>query len=316
MRRFSVSLCIWFATICWGGAYVAARFLLAPEQTGLVTLSPILLATLRFSIASLVFVIPFLAAIFRRQVSGRSLLIVFLLGQLAFSLYYWLQYIGIQQTNASISAILGVGLIPVFTMVLASLFGAEQFTMAGGGALLLGFVGVVLIVFQKSVVFSFQSGFFLGTLCLILNTFFFALYINLSKRWMQDISPLIMTSGTMVSGTIVLLVLSLFQSPSQWRAIALLNTTQWLALLFLALSCSVLAYFAYNFALSKREASRVAIYFYFEPVISIVLGITLLGELLTWQIVVGAIAIGGAVLLTNIRDKQGEDRKVREPISK
>src|SRR5436305_2295788 len=122
---FFVSLGIWFAILCWGGAYVAARFLLHPQTVGAVTLSPIMLAALRFGIASLFFIVPLAHAIRHRSVSGHSLLLMAVLGQLTFTLYYWLQYIGIQQTSASISAILGVGLIPLFTTLLAPLFGEE-----------------------------------------------------------------------------------------------------------------------------------------------------------------------------------------------
>lgn len=298
-RNISTTLCIWFATLCWGGAYVAARFLLTPNNPGFVSLSPTMLATLRFSIASLIFLVPLGRAILHHQVNARDLLLLFLLGQFAFTLYYWLQYIGIQQTNASIASLLGVGLIPLFTTLLAFLFRTERFNIAGGIALFLGFTGVALIVFQKPVFFTFRSGFLFGALCLIINTFFFALYTNLSKRWMQNMSPLTMTAGTMISGTIGLLILSFFSSLSQWREVALLVAPQWLALLFLALGCSVLAYFAYNVALSRKDASGVALYFYFEPIVAVVLGITLLGEQLTWQTTVGAIVIGGSALVVS-----------------
>jgi drug/metabolite transporter (DMT)-like permease len=140
------------------------------------------------------------------------------------------------------------------------------------------------------------EGLSLGAVCLIVNTFLFALYNTLGKRWMHEISPLVLTSGTMISGAIGLVLLSLFDPMSQWKTLGLLHLTQWLAVLFLALFCSVFAYFTYNFALSKIEASRVAVYFYFEPLISLVLGVLLLGEQLAWQTVVGALIISSAVL--------------------
>src|SRR5579859_6426210 len=68
-----VLLGIWFAILCWGSAYVAARFLLQPKVAGFIPLSPLLLATLRFSIASLFFVPPFIQAMLKRQISLRLL---------------------------------------------------------------------------------------------------------------------------------------------------------------------------------------------------------------------------------------------------
>lgn len=291
-----VLLGIWFAILCWGSAYVAARFLLQPKAPGFIPLSPLLLASLRFSIASLFFVPPFIQAILKRHISLRLLFLLSLLGQLTFTLYYFLQYIGIEKTSAGIAAILGVGLIPLFTTLVAQLLREERFSIQLVGWLALGFLGVALVVFQQPFAGLVPSSYLEGAICLIANTFLFALYNNLSKRWMREISPMLLTSGTMISGAIGLVLLSLFDPLSQWKTLGLLHLTQWLAVLFLALFCSVFSYFTYNFALSKIEASRVAVYFYFEPLVSLVLGVLLLGEQLTWQTVVGALIISGAVI--------------------
>src|SRR6266516_1850293 len=295
---------VWFAVLAWGTSFVAARFLLHPEKAGQATLSPLVLAAARFSIASLFFVGPLARALLHRQITRRDLLGMVVLGQLTFSLYFWLQYTGVQQTNASISSILVVGLIPIATAVLSRLLGKEHFTFGSLGAFLLGFCGVVLIILQKPLIVTWQSGFLFGALCLVGNAFAFAVYSNLSKRLMKNISPLVMTGGTMISGTIGLLLLSLFDPVSnRWSEVPKLGILQWLSLLFLAVVCSVIAYFVYNVALTKIDASRVAVYIYCEPVVAVVLGITLLGEHLNWQTIIGAAAIGGAVALVNVSKK-------------
>jgi len=207
----------------------------------------------------------------------------------------------VQQTNASISSILVVGLIPVVTALLAQLLGKERLSWMTLGALLLGFVGVAFIVFQRPLSISLASGFLLGVFCLVGNAFAFAAYATLSKRWMQRISPLVMTGGTMMSGAVGLVLLSLLDPLSnQWSEVAQLDTVQWIALLFLSVVCSVIAYFAYNSALSKIDASRAAVYIYFEPVVAVLFGVTLLGEPLSWQIVVGALSIAGSVAIVNL----------------
>ena len=180
---------VWFAVLAWGTSFVAARFLLHPEKPGQATLSPLVLAAARFSIASLFFVVPLARALLHRQITRRDLLRMVVLGQLTFSLYFWLQYTGVQQTNASISSILVVGLIPVVTALLAQLLGKERLSWMTLSALLLGFVGVAFIVFQKPLSISLASGFLLGVFCLVGNAFAFAAYSTLSKRWMQRISP-------------------------------------------------------------------------------------------------------------------------------
>jgi drug/metabolite transporter (DMT)-like permease len=227
-----------------------------------------------------------------------------LLGQVAFSIYFWLQYTGVQKTNASISSILVVGLIPVATAFLAQFLGEEHVSLARFGALLLGFLGVAIIVLQKPIRVTLESGFLFGALCLVANAFAFAVYSNLSKRWMQDVSPLVMTGGTMMSGTIGLLLISLIDPVNdRWGDVLRLDTVQWVALLFLALVCSVVAYFVYNFALTRVAASRAAVYIYFEPVVTFVFGIALLGEGLSWQTLLGAVVIGLSVVMVNVVKK-------------
>src|SRR5947209_9645587 len=143
---------VWFAVIAWGTSFVAARFLLHPQTAGQAFLSPTVLAALRFSIASLFFVIPLARAIIYRQVSARDLLLMAFLGQVTFSLYFWLQYTGVQETNASVSSILVVGLIPIATAILSPLLGKEHLNLSAFGGFLLGFCGITLIVLQNQLV--------------------------------------------------------------------------------------------------------------------------------------------------------------------
>ncbi|HLI07538.1 MAG TPA: EamA family transporter [Ktedonobacteraceae bacterium] len=296
--RFIVYAGIWFAVFNWGASFVAARFLLHPASSALVALSPTLLAAVRFSIASLFFLVPLVQAVVRRQLSLRDILLMLLLGQLAFSIYFWMQYTGVQLTNASIASILVIGLIPTFTALLEPAFGKTRLAFSLFAALLLGFIGVVLIVFQQPVAVTLQSGFLVGALCLLGNAFCFALYSHLSKRYMRVMSPVVVTGGTMFAGACGLILLALLNpAQNRWQDLTLLNPVQWLALLFLALGCSVLSYFAYNMALSKLDASRVAVYNYFEPVVTVMLSIVLLGEQLGWQIILGTLSIACSVLL-------------------
>lgn len=296
-----VQLCLWLAVIAWGGSFVAARVLLHADAPGTVTLDPTVLAAARFILASAFFAPPLARAVLRRELSGRDLLRLAILGQITYSLYFWLQYTGVQQTNASIASVLVVGLIPVVTAFLSQLLNKERLRPARFGALTLGLGGVAAIALQQPVGVSGRAGFILGVLCLLGNAVAFALYSNLSKRWMRTITPLALTGGTMVSGALGLLLLSLAgPTRDRWAAVARLNGQQLIALLFLALVCSVAAYFAYNFALTRVPASRAAVYIYFEPVVAVALGVTLLGERLSRQTILGAALIAASVALVTL----------------
>jgi drug/metabolite transporter (DMT)-like permease len=304
--RFSVYAGLWFAIFNWGAAFVAARFLLHPTSAGLVALSPLVLAATRICLASLFFVVPLARAVLRRQLALRDLVLIFLLGQLAFSLYFWMQYIGVQQTSAGIASILVLGLIPTFTALLAPAFSKERLAPSLLIALPLGFGGVSMMVLQQPLAIGLHSGFVLGVLCLLGNALSFSLYSHLSKRYLRVLSPAVLTGGMMASGALGLLLLTLLDSAhNRWQDVTLLSKTQWAALLFLVIVCSVLSYFAYNVALSKLAAARVTIYLYFEPVVTVLLGVILLGEQFTWQMLLGTAAIAASLLLVTVTKREG-----------
>ena len=287
-----------FTVLAWGSSFVAARILLSATRAGQTTLTPTTLAALRFGLASLFFVIPLGRAIALRRVSGGDLLRMAALGQITYATYFWFQYTGVQRTNASIASILVVGLAPLATAALAQALGQERLTFPSGVALFLGVVGVGLIVFQQGLRLRQNASFMLGAACLIENAVAFAVYSNLSKRWMRTVSPLVMTGGTMLSGALGLMALSLVVDGGRgWSRVPRLDTVQWLALLFLALCCSIMGYLVYNAALTRMDASRAAVYIYFEPVVAVVLGATLLRERLSIQAVAGAALIAVSVAL-------------------
>jgi drug/metabolite transporter (DMT)-like permease len=292
-------IAVGFCVLAWGSSFVASRHLLHPGTQGRATLDPVTLALARFTIASIFFAAPFGLALFRRRISGGDLLRLALLGQLAFSVYFWLQNTGIQKTNAGMAAILAVGLFPSATGVLAPLGGERRPSAGAWAALVLGFAGVAVLVTEKPVAVSGSADFVIGALCLVANAFAFAAYSLLGRRWMKDLPPLTKTGGAMIFGAIGLFLISLATGAGGVKSLAAIDASQWGALGFLALACSVGGYFAWNFALSRVEAGRISHWIYAEPVVASALGWTLLGERYGWAALAGAAAIALSVILAN-----------------
>ncbi len=297
---------LWFAVIAWGGSFVAARLLLHSSSAGEVALSPIQLAAARFSIASIFFLIPLGRAVVQRRVSGGDLLRLMVLGLFAYTIYFWLQYTGVQQTSAGVASILVVGLIPLATALLSRLTGTAKLTRLKVAALLLGLAGVFTVALQQGLEVRRDANFALGALCLVGNAVGFAFYSMLSKRWMRTVSPVVLTGGAMLSGALGLILLTLTDpSANRWSDLGRLSEIQIVALLFLALICSVAAYFAYNLALTRTPADRAAMFVYFEPVVAVTLGTLLLGERLSWQSILGTLLIALSVLIVQRAKDQG-----------
>ncbi|HEX9413969.1 MAG TPA: EamA family transporter, partial [Ktedonobacterales bacterium] len=228
------------------------------------------------------------------------------LGLFAYTIYFWLQYTGVQQTSAGVASILVVGLIPLATALLSRLTGTAKLTRLKVAALLLGLAGVFTVALQQGLEVRRDANFALGALCLVGNAVVFAFYSMLSKRWMRTVSPVVLTGGAMLSGALGLILLTLTDpSANRWSDLGRLSEIQIVALLFLALICSVAAYFAYNLALTRTPADRAAMFVYFEPVVAVTLGTLLLGERLSWQSILGTLLIALSVLIVQRAKDQG-----------
>lgn len=296
-KRFGVYALLLFVVIVWGGSFVAARMILYSDSPGVATLSPTMLATVRFLIASAIF----LPILLRQQLQVQPLRLAdiptfLLLGQLGISLYFWLQYTGVQLTNAGISAVIVVGLIPLTTMLISGLALREPLGGKRALALTSGAAGVVVVVSQRGLQVAAESGFLFGTFCLIANALCFSIYSTLIRGIRARYASLTTTAGMMIAGTLGLLLLSLVTE--DWGTVSALSTAQWISILYLAVVCSVLAYFFYNYALTQIEASQAAVWIYLEPVVAVVLGAVMLGEAVTVQTVIGGLVILASLLTT------------------
>jgi drug/metabolite transporter (DMT)-like permease len=305
-RSLAVYGALWCSQLAWGASWVAARLVLHAAAPDRAILSPTVLAALRFALAALFFLPSLVRSLRRGRLSFVKLLKLAALGQLTFTVYFWLQYTGVQLTDASIAVILVVGLIPAATAALAHALRDERLSRLRLLALGLGLAGVVIIQAPAFSNGGLGAVFSVGALCLLADAAAFAVYTTLSKRWMSAVSPLDLTGGTMLGGAVGLLLLSLVNpAVNRWGDVTHLSGRQWAAALFLALVCSIGAYLTYNFALSQIPASRAALYIYFEPVITVALAAVLLGERLSLAAVVGTLIIALSVVLFQLRQLTG-----------
>ncbi len=255
-----------------------------------------MLAALRFALASVVLVPLALWQICRQgSFFWRDLPMLIFLGQIGISTYFWLQFTGVALTSAGISAILVVGLMPAATAVASHIYLGEKLTAAKVLGLVLGATGVVVISLQRDIRISAESGFLLGVLCLVANSLTFAIYSILVRRLRTRHSSLAITGNVTGWGALGLLVMATFDG--SWGTIGDLSSEQWGAVAFLVMACSVMGYFAYNSALARLEASKATTWLYLEPVVAVVLGWMVLGEVVTLPTITGGILIAGSILM-------------------
>jgi len=275
----------------WGLSFVAARIVLT-------TLSPILLATLRFVIASFVFVPIILSKINHGGVPPyRDLAELAALGFLSISVYFWLQYTGVKLAGAGVSALLVVGLIPILTGLASAVLLRERLTSMKALGTAVGLLGVTLITVPGLLIEKVDWRFYIGVTCLFGNAACWALYSTMSRRLMKRIrKPALVTAWVTVFGTLALIPMSL---TSDWSKVDLLTPLQWSCVTYLALICSGLGYFLWNFALSRLEAVNAAVWLYLEPIVAFIGETIILGATVGVTTILGGVIIIFGALITS-----------------
>jgi drug/metabolite transporter (DMT)-like permease len=292
MRSTSYAIpAVIIVVVMWGFSYVAARMVLS-------SVTPIILATVRFLIASLIFT-PIIVLEFSRGnfPKARNLLECAFLGLLGISTYYVLQYTGVKYAGAGISALLVVGLIPVLTGLSSAFLNKEGYGRWQIVGTLLGLLGVTLITLPGLLVDKIDWLFYIGVVCLLLNGVCWAAYSTVSRRLMKKTgNPLITTSYVIVLGALFLLPMS---ASSDWGSLKYLQPQQWLSILYLAIGCSCMGYFLWNYSLSKMDAVKVTVWLYLEPVVAFVGEALVFATIPTVTTLLGGVAIIAGALLTN-----------------
>lgn len=212
-----------------------------------------------------------------------------LMGFVGVALHGMLQAYALTLTSAVKSGWL-IGLIPIWSALLAAAFLGERFGRRKAAGLALGFLGAVLVVTGGRLgtdVLGLPST--RGDLLFIASTVNWAVYSVLGHRTLRRLGPFRATAGAMAAGWLFLL--PPFIASRAWDDYARLSPAGWAALLFLGIGASGLGYLFWYGALEKIEASRVAAFLYLEPLVTLAAAVVLLGEAVTPEAVAGGLLL-------------------------
>ena len=270
----------------WGASFVATKVLV--QQ-----ISPLAVIVLRFALGWSVLM---LVCLKRRQIvwiKGRDLFGLALLGLNGITVHQLLQANGLVTTSATNSGWI-VALTPIFAALLAWLLAHESFGARKVIGLCIASVGALLVISRGNLTGGL-SGLLrvatVGDALMLLSSPNWALFTVLSKKMMGKYPPALMM--TYVMGLGWMMVLPLFAAQRGWTQIPGLSVEGWASVLFLGLACSGLAYVFWYDALQETGASQVASFLYLEPLVTVVVAATWIGERVTWATLIG----GGVILL-------------------
>jgi drug/metabolite transporter (DMT)-like permease len=276
------------AIVFWGVSFVATKSVVAE-------ISPTTLVFSRAGLGSLL--LCGILALRRQPVlpPRDALASLALMGFVGVALHQLLQAHALRLTSAVSTGWL-IGLIPVWSALLAALLLRERLGPRRIAGLAAGFAGAVLVVTRGDLgagVLALPST--RGDLLVLASTLNWAIYTVLGHGTIRRLGPTRATAGAMLLGWLMLA--PLFLADEGWSDYARLSPAGWGALLFLGIAASGLGYLFWYGAIERVEISRVAALLYLEPLVTLAAAVALLGEPVGVATVVGGLAVMGGVVL-------------------
>jgi drug/metabolite transporter (DMT)-like permease len=273
--------------VFWGSSFVVVKQVLGNGLT------PVAIATFRFLTAGGFFLVALFGkksinldyqlAIERRD--SPTLLALALTGV---TFFFIVQYTGIQMAGPSIAAILVCLLSPILITVFSARLFKEHLTKKQIIGILIAVLGTLSVVSADMLNLQGSTQFFVGSLILLLTPILWAVYSLLGKKIMEKYDAFLVVAYVNVLGGLCLVPFSLAEN--SLPQILTLGINEWLAILYLSLTCSLLGYYIWFYVLEKSGA--VASSFLFaEPLVTALFAVTFVGEKLNQFVFAGAIML-------------------------
>lgn len=254
---------------------------------------PIALLACRFILSGLLFCV-ILAVIPGRALPPRpSWPIILMLGLLAGPLNQGLFLWGLSRSTAAHAALL-YALTPLGVYLHSLARGRETSSFRRLAGIAVAFSGVVVLLLGRGL--SAATGPLVGDLFILGGVVAWALYTAEGKPFIDAYGPIRATAWSLIAAAALILpVAPFFVRPD---TVAAVSAMAWAGVVYLAVLTSVVSYMLWYFALSRMEASKVAVFSNLQPVVTALLAWWMLGEKLNWEIAVGGILVLAGVRLT------------------
>lgn len=279
-----------FVNVMWGLSFIASKHAMNAGFT------PMMLALFRYIVASACLVPITLITEKRLRLRRQDIIPMLLSGLTGINFYYFFEYHGIERTS-TVNASLILAAIPILTMLAEAVVYRTRLRPAQIVGSVISMVGVGVILFSGS---NEGQASIVGDLLIMGASVVWVLYIFISRRLRGQYTSLGMNSWQALTALVTLLPLAVTEECN----LAAIPWDGWAAMAVLAVICSAWCYYLYGNALYEMSPLASAIFINLIPLTTMVGGVVLLGEKLTWLTVVGGAMVIGSIFLVNMTEKK------------
>jgi drug/metabolite transporter (DMT)-like permease len=305
VRPATWKLLLAFAIIylVWGSTYLAIRI-------GVREIPPFLMAGLRFTVAGLA-MWAWMRGTGTPSPTLREWRDATVLGTLMFLIDYACLFWAEQRVPSGIAAVI-LAMIPVCITLLEIIFlRTQRLSLRLASGLAVGIIGVVVLTnpWASSGEASINRG---GVIALLVSCCGWSIGTIVTQRLTLPASKPMSAAAQMLSGGIQLLVLAAVTGEFTHFRAQNISASAWLSLVYLIIAGSIIGYTAYVWLLHYESPTRVGTYAYVNPVVAVILGATLGGEVMGRRTIAGtALIVISVIAITTIKRKQSNPERLQ-----
>lgn len=209
--------------------------------------------------------------------------------------HLWIQVTGLKFTTASNTGWI-IGTAPIFMALLGLFFFKEKLNALKVTGIIIATFGLLLLVGNGNPA-NIDLIKNKGDLLVLASAFTWGIYSMVNKKISLNYSPVMTILYLFIMMAIIIVPFTI--NDSTIKSVFNLSPVGWIAILFLGLLCSGVAYVIWAFALREMESAKVGAYLYFEPFVTVIAAWVLLKEDITLFMILSGLIITFGVFLVN-----------------
>ncbi len=299
MRTESVKIFLVYAMLCfiWGSTWLAIRL-------GLESLTPLISAGIRFSLASIFIFIVMKIRNITIQKDAVAIRLYILMGFLSFVIPFGLVYWAEQFVPSGMASVL-FAVYPFFVAIFLFIrIPSEQIGIYKIMGTIIGFIGIV-VIFSDSFTGDF-SDIILGMIACVLSGVIQAWIAVSIKKFGNHLNPLSMNLFPMIIGAVFLLGIGYLSEDISKISF---NENAILSLLYLGFFGSVVTFTSFYWLLKRMNVVILSLMTFITPIVALILGYFVYNETLSTKHFIGSALVLTGVFGANLRNLMKIRRK-------